>query len=411
MSRHLDDIVSMGVDALLQAGRARDALVLIEQAQAQIGTTSAKASSSQFAEHRALTRALAEASNEQRDTTQMLERRRFLEDEIRAARTYVLETVPPAPTNLALNAMVRRYVDAGASIVALDLRHGRVRAVPLGDEYSIAALIDELNFLLGRSLRSDGVVDGLAEVAAELDVALGCPGALVGTDEVVHVVSATSLPSFPWGLLPSLSTVQWTIVQRTTDGVDTARPVRTGVHVALVGSGLTHARSEVEKVGAVTRGLVEPIAGRATCARTLELMNEASFVHLAAHATINPGNLMFSSITMSDGDLSLHELESIENPPRTVVLATCDSASTEHVGTASLGLATGLLAAGIETVVGTGCAIPDSPDTVAVMAQLHAADVFENPVRAVHETVNAEVLTESQRLIAQCLVVCAEHPG
>lgn len=410
MSRHLDSVVAIGVIALLDAGRARGAMCLVEEAKGQVGRAAPSPFSTQFADHRALTRAITEASNEGRDTRELRKRRRVLEDEIRSARTHVLDAAPPPAVELAKDVLVRRYVSTRGSLVALDLRRGRVRAQRLADLTTVSALINELSFRLGDSLRSGEVTASLRDVASELDLALGLPGELARSDTILNVIPAAELPSLPLRLLPSLASVPWANAQRASVGSAATRHRSKGDHVAVAGAGLAHARAEIKRISIATEEAMQALRCGATCADVLTAMNDASFVHVAAHSSINPGNLMFSSIQFADGDLSLHELEGIENPPATVVLASCDSAATKQVGTASLGLATGLLAAGIQTVVGTGCAIPDNEDTVAVMVHLHECGVISNPVDAVHRVATSPDLTDYQRLIAQCLVVCTEHP-
>src|SRR5262249_58458645 len=63
----------------------------------------------------------------------------------------------------------------------------------------------------------------------------------------------------------------------------------------------------------------------ATARRVLKAMDGARLVHIAAHGSFRSDNPLFSSLSVADGPLTVHELERLGSAPRLLVLSACES--------------------------------------------------------------------------------------
>ena len=71
-------------------------------------------------------------------------------------------------------------------------------------------------------------------------------------------------------------------------------------------------------------------------AAVLRAVDGARLVHLAVHGTFRADSPMFSGLALADGDLVVHDLESLRVAPDRVVLAACESADGAVVGSDEL---------------------------------------------------------------------------
>jgi CHAT domain-containing protein len=82
-------------------------------------------------------------------------------------------------------------------------------------------------------------------------------------------------------------------------------------------------------------------------------------------------NPLFSDLLLSDGPLVAYDVERVQRPPHTVVLAACDSARTVVcAGDELLGLSATFLAAGTSQLVATVLPVLDA-ESAPVMVALH----------------------------------------
>lgn len=410
MTKHHGRVLSIGLSQLLRAGRSRDALKLVELATPRNDAAVARSGSAKFIERRSLSRALA-GGLPPSERSRVQTRLRALDAEVRSESSQLLDQLRRTEAQIPTDTTIVRYVALDDSTWAIKLHKNRARSTEVSTLDGVRELSGELLHYLRRDLLdAKGASPTLAEVADELDEMLGRPGELVrkylGT---LHIAPAVQLPQIPFALLPSMAGVPWLQIERCTLDEPAEHSIPEG-QLLVSGKGLEFGDTEVDAVSARYPEATKLAGDDATCETVIASMNNRSLVHIAAHSQINPNNVMFSSISMADGDLYLHELEGIEHPPSLVILASCESARTEAVGTAAVGLATGLLAGGIDTVIGTVCEIPDDRNTATVMQRLHAGLVGSTPVKAIQAVSQIDSLTPAEMLISQCLVPMRTHP-
>ncbi|MEM9131902.1 MAG: CHAT domain-containing protein [Actinomycetota bacterium] len=410
LTRHVVAFSDIGLAMLLTTERPAEALRFADQvSRARALAEEAPPPEPLLVEYRALGRAIDDAENEGRDPTPIRRRRRELATRIRRQHDDAAGSTgdvgaehradDPAD-DLPGDTTLRRYVTTRGQVWALD-RHGEdVTATGLGEVTAIDALTRELLFRT-RTALSSGFGD-LEATADRLDEALGFPGRLVGTGRLALAVDGT-MPGVPFGLLPSLQEAPWLLMANV---AATARTPATGPPVFVAGPDLGHGEDEVARLAAQGDEAVVVSADGATVTTVLDAIDGASRVHIAAHSFVNDENPMFSAVRLTDGDLTLHDVGALAAPPSVVVLASCESAATAQVGMSSLGLAQGLLRAGVSSVIGTACTIPDTVSTVDLMATLHDGDVSD-VADAVRRVRCDTTLDTGARLIARCLIPVA----
>lgn len=111
----------------------------------------------------------------------------------------------------------------------------------------------------------------------------------------------------------------------------------------------------------------------ATVAASLAALDGAALAHVAAHGHFREDSPLFSSLTLADGPLLVHDLQGLRRPPHRVVLSACESGVMAPVGDQELlGLAAALLSMGTAGVVSSLAEVDDAA-TVEVMVALHAS--------------------------------------
>lgn len=254
---------------------------------------------------------------------------------------------------------------------ALVAGRGRVRHLVVGDAAAGAAAVDFSLFILRQAAR--GRRSQLDVAGARLERSL-LGAALDGVGESRVVVSGTSaLQGVPWGLLPSLAhrPVTSTPSARLWLRARAAAPVEDR-RVMLVGPGLGSGGAEVPAVAAQDPDAEVLDGESATVAAALTALDGASLAHVAAHGHFREDSPLFSSLTLVDGPLLVHDLQRLERPPHRVVLSACESGVMAPVGDQELlGLAAALLSMGTAGVVSSLAEVDDAA-TVEVMVALHA---------------------------------------
>ncbi len=264
-------------------------------------------------------------------------------------------------------------VEVDGRLHALVAGHGRVRRLAVGAAADASSAVDFSLFALRGAAR--GRRSQLDMAGARLERAL-LGSALDRVGESRVVVSGTSaLQGVPWGLLPGLadrpvtstpSARLWLRARRST----AAEPDR---RVMLVGPGLGSGGAEVPAV-AVQDPSAEVLAGdAATVEASLAALDGAALAHVAAHGHFREDSPLFSSLTMADGPLLVHDLQRLERPPHRVVLSACESGELAPVGAQELlGLSAALLSMGTAGIVSSLGEVDDAA-TVEVMVALHAS--------------------------------------
>lgn len=255
---------------------------------------------------------------------------------------------------------------------ALVAGRGRVRHRVVGDASTAARAVDFALFMLRQAARGRRAQLDVAGARLQ-DALLG--SALDGLAGSRVVVSGTSaLQGVPWGLLPDLAGRSFTSTPsaRLWLRSRTAEPTEDGRRVLLVGPGLGSGGAEVPAVAAEDPGAAVLDGDRATVAASLAALDGAALAHVAAHGHFREDSPLFSSLTLADGPLLVHDLQRLERPPHRVVLSACESGVMAPVGDQELlGLAAALLSMGTAGVV-SSLAEVDDVATVEVMVALHA---------------------------------------
>jgi CHAT domain-containing protein len=108
-----------------------------------------------------------------------------------------------------------------------------------------------------------------------------------------------------------------------------------------------------------------------TAAAVVRHLDGADIAHLACHGRLRSDNPLFSSLSLSDGPLTLQELETRAVAPHRLILASCQSgADVSYAGDEVLGFVSAVLSRGTAGVVASITTVPDVtvPD---LMVALH----------------------------------------
>jgi CHAT domain-containing protein len=257
--------------------------------------------------------------------------------------------------------------------VVLDAR--RIRLVPLGRLESVQDEAEAMQFALRRLARPRSATAragarysadlSLERLTSRLIGPLGLP-----RDASLVVVPSVALQRIPWSALhpvpvavaPSASF--WARTRR-------RRPPAGGRVVLVAGPDLSGAAAEVRALQGLHRSptLLAPPAS--TVAAVVDALDGAALAHLACHGRLRSDNPTFSSLSLSDGPLTVHELELRGVAPHRIILAACDSAAdVGYAGDEMLGFVSALMARGTAGLVASMVMVPDV-ESVSLMRALH----------------------------------------
>jgi tetratricopeptide (TPR) repeat protein len=212
-------------------------------------------------------------------------------------------------------------------------------------------------------------------VRESLATNLACLGAVIAQVEsaayahhegqlVVIPVGAWWL--LPWGALPGLRSRPVAAAPSATSWArgcadESLRGARSrGAAVVVGGPDLVAASPEVAAVAACYDHPSVMNGEAATVAATLQAMDGADTVHIAAHGEHDPDNGLFSRIWLSDGPMMAYDVQHLAKSPRHVVLAACDAGrAAVHPGDDLIGFASALLHAGTRTVIASVARVTD----------------------------------------------------
>jgi len=132
---------------------------------------------------------------------------------------------------------------------------------------------------------------------------------------------------------------------------------------------LPHVRLELEAIGRIVPQGATLLLGEAARAEALRLQaSRAEVVHLACHGQFRADSPAFSSLTLADGPLTLHDLHALRLRAALVVLSACETGMSRlAAGDEMIGLVRGFTLAGAQRVLATQWAVSD-----ASMAELMA---------------------------------------
>jgi tetratricopeptide (TPR) repeat protein len=288
-------------------------------------------------------------------------------------------------TGAAMSTAALRRLLEGQILVEYDVLDGRVlaavleprrtRVVPLGPMPVVRHEVDALLFALRRLARG-GPPTLMAIARQSAEFSLGRLAELLVAP--LHLPEHRGLVVVPVGLLQR---IPWSAVhtQPVTIAPSASLWARSQLHqgasaarvVLVAGPDLPGAAAEVRALQALHEQatvLAPPASGVDAVTRALD---GAGLAHLACHGHIRADNPTFSSLLLSDGQLTVHDLEQRAVAPHRMVLAACESGSdVTYDGNEMLGFVSTLIARGTAGLVASTVVVPDW-DVLPMMCALH----------------------------------------
>lgn len=267
------------------------------------------------------------------------------------------------------------YFAEGGWTWAVTVVRGRARMHRLVPSADVAGRVEGLHFALHRMTRSRMSAASMqsAHDAFRTDIdwlaATLLPRSLDGAARLVIVPDSTTY-DVPWlavfgaaaevSVAPSASL--WQEVA--------ARPRSSPSTVlAVAGPDLEFAAAECVAVDACYRSAES--AQRSRVGDVLSKLERVDIAHFACHGTYRTDNPMFSSLRLTDGDLTVYDLEQCERLPHTVVLSACNAGQNSVLRAgALLGMASALIQLGVSSVIAPLTPVNDER-SVDLMVRLH----------------------------------------
>jgi len=296
---------------------------------------------------------------------------------------------------------------------AVSMVDGSLRLHDLGPVCTVDDLLDRITFALYRLMRSD--VDTASAAAARvllghaaerIDATLLAPLPET-TDRPLVIVPTGPLQRLPWSVLPSCAGRPLAISPSATLWhAASSRPAEPTGHVFVAaGPTLPGACTEARAVAAVHR--TTPLLHPATTAFAVKAaLNGAAVAHLATHGRLSPHNPLFSDLLLSDGPLFAYDLEGLDRPPHTVVLAACDSGrSVVYAGDELLGLSATFLTQGTTQIVASVMPVLDV-QTAPFMTVFHQLLITGLPPAAALATAQQQATADQVDMAMAAGFVC-----
>ena len=204
------------------------------------------------------------------------------------------------------------------------------------------------------------------------DAILGPAAAQLG-DAPVVVVPPSKLHAVPWALLPALGNRVFSVAPSAQAWMraDAARPPQSRRVTLARGPGLVTGGAEVPLLAEMYPDAAVLSGGEATAKWVLSAIDGAWLAHIAAHGSFRADSPLFSSLRMSDGPLTVYDIEQLRRAPYRLVLSSCDSGVLAPAGADELlGLVSSLLPLGTAGIVAG--VVPLNDDAlVPLMVGLH----------------------------------------
>lgn len=379
LARHRLELAGLGVDLALAHGRPGQVFDAVERARATVLVRDAVRPPNDPELADLLSRHRAARTERERAALAGQVR-----DRSRVARGAgeLLRPVRMCEVDAALgDAALVTWFARDQQLYALTRVAGRTRLHQLGAEQPLRAAVDRLSFAMHR-LAAEGVDHG--RFGRSLEQLLGAAAVEVQASLLASLPETTGRelvlipPAFlhqvPWHELPGFNgrsvLVASSVRQWRRASVAAEAAAITNVLVAA-GPGLPGARREAAAVAAI-HGAVPLLDPDARVQTVLDALAGTDLAHLATHGRLRPDNPQFSELTMSDGALLVHHLDTIDALPPTLILASCDSGRpVSRPGEALLGFAAACLIRGTRTLIAPVSPVPDG-GTETVMTRLHA---------------------------------------
>jgi hypothetical protein len=300
------------------------------------------------------------------------------------------------------------YLRDGQILHALVLAAGSVNLLTLGDfadvEEALLRLRADLDAAAGRVLPArlaESMAAATRRDATTLSAAVLEPLLHLVRERHLVMVPTGSLVTLPWGVLPECvqrpvtvtpSASTWYAVRRQArESGAVARPAST---MLVAGPGNERGQPEIAAIADLWPNPGVLVGAAATPTATLEGMNGAEIVHLAAHGHHEEDNALFSSLDLAGGPLMGYDLQRLTRPPAHVVLSACDlGLSDVRPGDETLGMVTALLSTGTATVVAGVSRVADEAAMTVMMRYHRAVRTGSSPAAALASAGSLDQLT------------------
>ncbi len=386
-SGHGVELGRLGLDVLVRTSSAARVLSWMERTRAAALFTVEPAATEGLEEELAALRVVdAELAQARRDSgaepPELLARQTAIESRLRRA-TWMRQAsgdlkgalLPPAELRRRLEGQVLvEYGSLDGRLLAAVLDARRTRLVQLGP---LKPVQDEANALLFslRRLTRPGPPAALEAARASADFGLrrltdlllrplGLPD-----DARLVIIPAAVLQRIPWsGLHPAPVSVApsasfWARTRQ--------RQAIGGDVVLIAGPELPGAAAEVETLRGLHDRPTVLVPPTSTVSAAAKALDGAALAHLACHGRLRSDNPTFSSLLLSDGSLTVQELDLRGIAPHRMILAACDSAAgVSYAGDELLGFVSALIARGTAGLIASAVMVPDL-EAVSLMRSLH----------------------------------------
>jgi len=389
-SGHGAELGQLGLEVLLRGGSALRVLDWMERTRAAalfaVEPPLTEGIEEELAALRVVHAELAEAVREEGgEPPELLAKQTAIESRVRRAtwarQAWVQVAGTPRPAaelrELLGERVLVEYGVLDGQLLAAVVEPRRARLVRLGPLEPARYEADALLFALRRLARPGSAAalagarlaadHGLRRLVELLLAPLG-----LADDASLVLVPSGALQRVPWSALhpapvsvaPSASF--WARTLRRRSGGD-------GAVVLVAGPELPGAVDEVGALRQLHAGATVLLPPWSTVAAVSDALGGASLAHLACHGRLRADNPTFSWLSLSDGPLTVHELDQRNIAPHRMILAACDSgAGVSYEGGEMLGFASALIARGTSGLVTSMVAVPDL-EAVPLMRSLHSA--------------------------------------
>jgi tetratricopeptide (TPR) repeat protein len=405
ISLHTDGSAALGLRLAIEDGRARPILDWMERRRANslrswpVRPPRDEVLAGDLAQLRRLASEMNETTVSGGDPRPLARQVAQLERRVRERAWQLSGTEPSAPSRSETTASTRQVAealeswalvelgDSGGELHAVVVAGGRCSYRPLGPTTMATSELEHLRFGLRRAAygidasRSAPLDRGagrqsatpLEQAATRLDQLLLAPLRPLLQDRPVIVVPTGALHAVPWSALPTLAGRPLTIAPSAHAWLRATRTEAVaGPMLGVAGPDLRAATTEIKGLRKIYPDATTLTGRRATARAVLAHLEGASVANIAAHATLNADNGLWSALRLADGPLTVYELEGLTRAPSLVVLSACQSGlSTVRSGDEVLGLVASLLALGTRTVVASVLPIDDQA-TAPLILDFHA---------------------------------------
>ena len=262
-------------------------------------------------------------------------------------------------------------VDDDGLLYAVVMRDGRTRLQRLASLAEVEGELEHLRFVfrrlvlgVGSAASADALRQAAVYGASRLDeLLLGPLAAEIGQRSLV-LVPTGPLHALPWSVLPSCRGRPVTVAPSAAiwhRAATQADQGGDGPVVLIAGPGLEHADAEVEALSQRYPDAHALGSDRATCHAACAALGGSGLAHVAAHGRFRTDNPLFSALQLTDGALTVYDLESLQRSPRIVILSACDAGmSAVRPGNELMGLAAAVLALGTQTLIASVTPVRDA---------------------------------------------------